>query len=53
MKRALPLLLLVLVLSGVAISLLNSGGPDAELGLGPAPIAEELAQRDAEPLPLP
>ena len=51
MKRALPLLLLVLVLSGVAISLLNSGGSGADVE--PAPIAEQLAQRDADPLPLP
>ena len=52
MKRALPLLLLVLALAGVAIGLLNSGGDGPGTQLEPAPVAQGPSQRPADPLPL-
>ncbi|MCH2107441.1 MAG: hypothetical protein MK291_12455, partial [Planctomycetes bacterium] len=52
MKRALPLLLLVLALAGVAIGLLNSGGDGPGAGLEPAPVAQGPSQEPADSLPL-
>jgi uncharacterized GH25 family protein len=52
MKRALPLLLLVLALSGVAISLLNSGGSDSGLELEAPALAQQSGASEAESLPL-